>query len=211
MQRQYRNTILTWSIVLLSFLYFLACFGLSKRSEGIFVFLTIPSLLVTATALAINHFGEKKKVILHFIFVSTLYFLLEVIFVNFNLSGKVYARELMGFRLLNVPILMGISGWISIYMGVHLVKKLKINRLKKALIASTLLVFLAWLAEPVGIKLKLWSYEKGFNPLNLLLLFIVYFLLVYYSRTIRFKKKNPIIIYVFIIFILFFITLNLIL
>jgi len=76
---------------------------------------------------------------------------------------------------------------------------------------SALLVLLAWLAEPVGMKLGLWKYKGTFNPLNLLPIFIVNFLAIYFSRLIRFKKKNALVIYVYIIFVLFFIALNLIL
>ncbi len=211
MQKHQRNNILTWSIVLLFFLYIMAIFGLAKRSEGIFVFLTVPSLLITVVALVVNHFGEKEKVILHFIVFSVLLYFIEVLIINFNLTGKSYAKELLGFTFLGVPFIMGISGWISVYMGIHMVKKLKMNRLKKAIIGAAILVLLAWLAEPVGIKLGLWKYNGNFNPLNLLPVFIVNFLAIYFSRLIRFKKKNAIVVYVYMIFILFFIALNLIL
>ena len=211
MQKHQKNSILNWSIVILFFLYLLAVFGLAKRAEGIFVFLSVPTLLITAVILQINHYGERSKVILHCTVFSILLFLLEVIFVHFNLTGKEYAKELLGISIFNVPLIIGFSGWISVYMGVHMVKKLKMNRLKKALMGAVLLVILAWLAEPVGIRLHLWKYNGNFSPLNLLPIFIVNFLAIYFSRLIRFKKKNTLVIYVYLIFMLFFIALNLIL
>ncbi|MEM7162351.1 MAG: hypothetical protein AAF487_07895 [Bacteroidota bacterium] len=215
MRKHQRNQILSWSVALLSFIYILACFGLSKRSEGIFVFLSVPTIAVTAGVLLINHFGEKEKVIAHFFIFSILLFAVEVLFIHFEIFKKEYANELLGTSVFGVPVIIGISRWMSVYIAVHLVKKLKINRLKKALIGAALLIFVAWLAEVVGIRLKLWQYEGnpsiGFNPINLLGLFVVYFVGIMLSRSIRFKKKNPAVIYVYIIFILFFISLSLIL
>ena len=214
MRKHQRIQVLSWSVSLLSFIYLLACFGLSKRAEGIFVFLSVPTIVVTAGILLINHFGERNKVIAHFAIFSIALFFVEVLFLKIGIFQKEYANELLGISVFGVPLIIGISRWMSVYMAVHLVKKLKINRLKKALIGATLMIFVAWLAEVVGIRLKLWTYETnphGFNPINLFGLFIVYFLGVLFSRTIRFKKKNPSVIYIYIIFILFFICLSLIL
>lgn len=211
MRKRRKSTLLTWSIVILVFQYLLAVFVLSKSIDGIFVFLAVPSLVVTAIALGANHIGESQKLITHFIVFSIVFYILEVIQLKMDLFGKSYANDLLGTSFLNVPFVMGVNGWISVYMGVHLVKKLKINRLKKAIVGATLLVILAALADPVGVKLGLWKYQNEFNPLNLLGYFVVYFLMIYFSRLIRFKKKNPIAGAVFLIFILFFISLNLIL
>ena len=196
---------------MLSFQFLLAVFGLSISKEGIFVLLTIPSLLITAIVLIVNHIGERNKVILHFICFTTAFFLLELIIMQFGWFNKTYAQELMGPKILGVPVAIGLSGWISVYMGVHLVKKLKMNRIKKALIGATLLMILSALAEPVGVKLKLWAYEGDFSPVNLFGYFVVYLIMIYSSRAIRFKKKNPAVGPVFLIFILFFICLNLVL
>lgn len=189
----------------------LAVFGLSKSTEGIFIFLTVPSLVITSIILGANHIGERKKVILHFLVFSLIFYLLELVMLKLGTFGKTYAEERLGISFLGVPFIMGISGWISVYMGVHLVKKLKMNRIKKAVIGASLLVILAALAEPVGVKLGLWKYANELNPLNLLGYFVVYVLMIYFSRLIRFKKKNPIVGPLFLIFILFFISLNLIL
>ncbi|NND76748.1 MAG: carotenoid biosynthesis protein [Flavobacteriales bacterium] len=189
----------------------LAIFGLSKSKEGIFVLLTVPSLLTTAIALFVNHIGERNKVILHLVCFTLAFFLIELLIMQFGLFNKTYAKELLGYKFMGVPLVIGLSGWISVYMGVHLVKKLKMNRVKKALIGATLLMILTALAEPVGVKLKLWSYQGELGPLNLFGYFLVYTLMIYFSRLIRFKKKNPIVGPVFIIFVLFFISLNLIL
>ena len=211
MRRTKRNTTLTWSIVLISFQYLLAVFGLSKSIEGIFVLLTIPSLVFTAIVLVINHIGEGTKVALHFICFSLTFFLFELVIMQLGWFNKTYAHELLGPKILEVPVAIGLSGWINVYMGVHLVKKLKMNRIKKALIGATLLMIMSSLAEPVGVKLKLWAYDGDFSPINLFGYFIIYFIMIYSSRAIRFKKKNPAVGPVFIIFMLFFICLNLML
>lgn len=129
-------------------------------------------------------------------------------------SGKIFGEytygSTLGFKLLDVPIMIGINWVILIYaVGVTM----QASRLKsaafKAFAGALVLVLLDFLIEPIAIKFDYWSWTQNSIPLqNYLAWFIVSFGMLGLFNYLKFNKENPAAVVLLGTQFVFFLTLN---
>ena len=74
---------------------------------------------------------------------------------------------------------------------------------------ALLTVFFDWVMEPVAVKLGFWQWEGGVIPFfNYLCWFLISAALLLLFRYLRFDKTNHFAVHLFIIQLLFFLTLR---
>jgi uncharacterized membrane protein len=172
--------------------------------------LTPMNLLLTAFLLFLNHKNFNPSFWLFGLLTFTAGFLAEVLGVHTGLLFGNYAYgKALGFKLWNVPLLIGLNWVILVYcIGSFTHRKFQ-NKLVAALAATALMVALDYLIEPVAMQYDFWSWQNNTVPLkNYLGWFGLAFLLQLFFQLSGTNKNNPLAGWVFAVMATFFLVLN---
>lgn len=125
--------------------------------------------------------------------------------------GNYTYGQTLGFKVADVPLLIGINWFIIVFcVGAVLKKYFKHQRNLKSIIGAFILVIIDVLIEPVAIKFDYWSWQDSIIPLqNFVAWYIVSFLFLRAYYEIDFRKTNKVAGTLLICQTLFFIVLNL--
>jgi putative membrane protein len=176
------------------------------------VSLTPVNLLLTAAAMAVFSQLDRRTVLFALV-VGALGYFVEVLGVW---TGRVFGDysygEVLGFKLLNVPVLIGLNWSMLVFaIGVPL-SRTSLPVWAKVLVGSLAMVALDLLIEPVAIHLGFWNWAQGTIPMqNYLawgLVSAVFFTLFF---LLPLRRENPVARYVLAAQVLFFAGLNLML
>ena len=143
------------------------------------------------------------------------------------LFGDYSYGTVLGYKVQNVPVLIGINWFIIIYcsgISIHTLLMKAIRRVSedngKAPMAlralsviidgATLALFFDWLMEPVAIKLGYWTWNgDGSVPFyNYLCWFVVSILLLSVFHFVKFNKQNKFAVNLLLIQLMFFLLLR---
>lgn len=143
------------------------------------------------------------------------------------LFGDYTYGNVLGFKINNVPVLIGINWFIIIYccgISIHTLLMKTINRVAadtgktpvvlKALSViidgATLAVFFDWLMEPVAVKLGYWTWNgDGSIPMfNYICWFVISLLLLAVFHFAKFNKQNKFAVNLLLIQLMFFLLLR---
>jgi bisanhydrobacterioruberin hydratase len=179
------------------------------------IFLSLGLVLYTAPT-------RHKHFLLFFIICFLVGFFTEVIGVNTGYLFGIYSYGInFGVKWLNVPLLIGVNWFITIYCcctAVHmLMQKLitqssalqKYKALAFVVDAATHALTLDWLMEPVAIRLQFWQWQNGIIPnFNYVCWFLVSALLSGIFYSCKFKKANLFAVHLLMVQVLFFLILR---
>ncbi len=152
---------------------------------------------------------QKDKFIKWFLGVVLLTFVAEVIGTK---TGVIFGRysysNILGFRLMDVPLVIGFN-WVTIILGAILVSVKFIKNIKYIpLVAAIITVLFDLLLEPVATKLFYWSWFNNVIPIKN---FITWFVLSYVASDIfirlEIKIKSDLPIYYLFAQVLFLLLL----
>ncbi|MEP7237862.1 MAG: carotenoid biosynthesis protein [Ferruginibacter sp.] len=152
----------------------------------------------------------------------------EIVGINTGiLFGDYTYGNVLGLKVKNVPVLIGINWFIIIYccgISIHTLLMKAITRIAadtgknpmalKALSViidgATLAVFFDWLMEPVAVKLGYWVWNgDGSIPmLNYICWFVVSLLLLICFHFAKFNKQNKFAVNLLLIQLMFFLLLR---
>lgn len=150
----------------------------------------------------------------------------EIIFIsNPYLFGSYQFGKSLGPLIKQVPWVIGLNWFLIIYsvgifthrMYALVEKKLppdnllpkNVQRFSIVVDGAFVAVFLEWLMEPVAIKMGYWTWENDEIPVsNYVTWYIVSALLLLFFELLPFNKNNRFAIHLFILQILFFLTLR---
>lgn len=169
-----------------------------------------------------------NKAFIAFVCVSfTVGMVTEIIGVNTGyLFGKYWYSNTMGFKILNVPLLIGVQWFVTIFccgiavnqLHEWLQKKYEIQGLMisptiqflSLIIDGALLAtFFDFIMEPIAIHLNYWQWQNNAIPFyNYVCWFIISLLLLVAFRFLPFNKHNQFAIHLLIIQSLFFLILR---
>lgn len=156
-------------------------------------------------------------------------YLVEVIGVNTGLLfGNYNYGNLMGVKFFNVPLLIGLQWFVTIYCCgtiVNFISKWSLKKLREMgeeekartktfslssfMDAALLATFFDYLLEPVAQKLDYWQWQNNNIPVfNYACWFVISFMLMVLFHQFKFNKLNRFAIHLFIIQSLFFIAIN---
>ena len=152
----------------------------------------------------------------------------EIIGVNTSaLFGSYQYGNVLGPKVMNVPLIIGINWFIIIYccgISVHTLLMKIINRmpvtenttpqalkvLSIIIDGATLAVFFDWLMEPVAVKLDYWHWNgDGSVPFyNYICWFIISVLLLTIFHFCKFEKQNKFAVNLLLVQFMFFLVLK---
>jgi putative membrane protein len=202
--------------------------GLLYFDKNFFLAATPFNLLLSFALLV---WTQQEKNINFFLFMLICFaagIAVEVIGVNTGiLFGEYTYGDVLGYKVRNVPVLIGVNWFIIIYccgIGIHTLLMKAINRIAadtgkspmalKALSVivdgATLAVFFDWLMEPVAVKLGYWIWNgDGTIPIfNYISWFIISLVLLTAFHFIKFNKQNKFAVNLLLIQLMFFLLLR---
>jgi uncharacterized membrane protein len=188
---------------------------------------TYINLLLMASLLLLTHPVKNKKIFAFFIIAFITGFTAEILGVNTGLVFGAYSYgNILGTKLLNVPLIIGINWFIIIYctgMITQAYEKYMLRKINERgiiinkqmmgasfIIDATFLVFMFdWIMEPVAVKLGYWRWENNTIPLyNYISWIIISAGLLTVFRRLNQDKPNIFAVHLFIIQVLFFLILR---
>jgi bisanhydrobacterioruberin hydratase len=191
-----------------------------------FIQATPVTLLLMFILLIINQRKPYRYFIL-FVFIAFFTGLaVEMMGVNTGiLFGDYKYGIVLGYKVNNVPWLIGINWFIIVYCAgclTHLLEEKLINRSGMGMVlskriqtisflldAAMLITFFDWLMEPVAVKLGYWKWGSDDIPdFNYMCWFFISLLLLFIFRKLPFNKHNMFAVHLFIIQVLFFLILR---
>lgn len=173
--------------------------------------LTPMNLLLTNLLLFINHKQFNRP---FFLFAGTTFlvsFLAEVIGVHTGLLFGEYAYGgALGFKLWNVPLLIGLNWVMLVYCAGAVARKWFKNYLAAALTGATLMTLLDYLIEPVAMQYDFWTWQNHHIPaFNFVCWFGLALLLQLLFQKLEIDRTNPLAPLVLLTQTAFFLVLNL--
>jgi len=184
--------------------------GLQTEYRDWFLLMTPFNLLLSFALLMLHHRHWKNSFIL---FVGVTFLVgygIEVTGVHTGWPfGEYRYGETLGFKLWEVPLLIGVNWVMLIYASGIVVQGLRAHRLVKALLAAVMMVLLDYLIEPVAIAYDFWSWDQHDVPfINYLGWFGVALPLCLLFQYLPFAKANKVAAMLFLIQVIFFGILN---
>ncbi len=184
--------------------------GLLSEYKELFLKLTSINLLISFIIVLLNQKEKNKHFILFCCIVFDLGFIIELIGVKTGfIFGNYNYGETLGFKLFDIPLIIGINWLLLIYCTGVMIEKVSENSITKSTIGALLLVFLDLLIEPVAIKYDFWAWENGIIPLqNYVAWFLISFIFLIIFNKLNFGKNNFVAKIFLAVQLIFFIVLN---
>lgn len=181
-------------------------------TRPIMLWLTPYVLLATGVIIFFTVIKRNQlKVFIYFVFCGLFAFISEVIGVKYGiLFGNYYYGETLGFKILSVPVIIGIN-WMVILAGSISFSAI-ITKNKAAIIfLSTIFVLIFdYLMEPVAMYFNYWNWENGTVPFSNYLtwgIIIFIFTSIYVLKRFAMNSKMP--AFLFAVQLIYFLALNL--
>lgn len=126
--------------------------------------------------------------------------------------GSYTYGDVLGFKLLGVPLIIGMN-WVLVILGAVLIAQhLSENPFIAAAVAGLLAVLFDLVLEPVAISLNYWRWERGAPPLeNYCAWYVLAFVMALIYRIFNVASSSNLPQYYFVIQLLFFLMMNLVL
>ncbi len=167
------------------------------------------TLLLTCFVFLIHCPLADKKFILAFFSIAFLGYIVEVIGVKTGLIfGKYSYGNGLGFKLLDVPLIISINWAMLICAGIRIVSGIFVNKITVLVVAALLVTGIDLLIEQVAPKLDFWQFEGELPSLHNYLGWIgVAFFTSYFFYPIIIKGNRSISLIILILQIIFFTSL----
>lgn len=196
------------------FLYFLILVYISGSigfvvNPSFFSPFTPYTLLLTCFVFLIHSPLADKKFIIAFFSIAFLGFIIEVVGVKTGLIfGKYSYGDGLGYKFLNVPLVISINWAMLICAGIKVVSRIFANKITVLVVAALLVTLIDLLIEQVAPKLNFWQFEGGLPDLQNYLSWIgvAFFTSYFYYPTII-KGNRSVSLIILILQIIFFTSL----
>jgi bisanhydrobacterioruberin hydratase len=202
--------------------------GLLYFDKTFFLAATPFNLLLCFALLIWTQRDKNKFFFLFLLLCLAIGVVVEIIGINTGIIfGDYTYGNVLGYKVKNVPLLIGVNWFIIIYccgISIHTLLMKAINRIAadsgkapmalKALSViidgATLAVFFDWLLEPVAVKLGYWVWNgDGEIPMfNYICWFVVSLLLLSVFHFAKFNKQNKFAVNLLLIQLMFFLLLR---
>jgi bisanhydrobacterioruberin hydratase len=182
-----------YSLLVLIVFHVVGIGGLLSPYKHLFLLLTPLNLILSGLLLWINHTSPTKTWVYFVVFTFTLGFLMEYLGANFGfLFGDYSYGETLGFKLWNVPLIIGLNWILIIYSVATTLDSTSLPVWAKIFLGSCLAVFMDWLIEPIAIQFDFWNWDGTEIPLQNYsgwMLTSLVMLSAYYLWRVRAKNK----------------------
>ncbi len=153
-----------------------------------------------------------KRFIGFLAFCFSIGFVAELIGVHTGLLfGSYHYGENLGVKVFEVPIIIGLNWGILVVISASLVERFQMSVYFKVLLATTLMVFLDFLMEPIANDLDFWHWRNDQIPLyNFVCWFVISLILQYfYFNFNKLAESNRVFNVLYTVMVVFFSLLNL--
>jgi len=212
MPKEQKDKFLFVSILVLAIIHLAGIIGIHSSYRELFLAFSPVNLIISCILLFLNHKGFTKAFGIFCLIIFASGFIIEAIGVHTGIIfGNYKYGNTLGIQFLNVPVIIGLNWLMLIYsVGVICNRFYNSSALLKSLFGAIMLVFLDFFLEPVAIKYDFWSWNKIVIPFqNYIAWYIFSFLMLLLFYSFNFKKDNKLAAPLFIIQLVFFITLAL--
>ena len=153
---------------LLFLFYSVGIIGISiSEFRNQIVALTPLNLLITAVLLIWGNGVYNSKLIYAVCITILLGYVVEVLGVASGiLFGEYQYGQTLGWKLMDVPIIMGVNWLILSFSSLGIIGKITSNSFLKVIMASLIMVVLDVLIEPIAIKLDFWTWADVNVPVQ---------------------------------------------
>ncbi|HEX8348323.1 MAG TPA: carotenoid biosynthesis protein [Hymenobacter sp.] len=186
--------------------------GLAFSQDPSFYLQFVPlNLLLTMLLLLAFQVDRSAAFIVFCITVAAVSFFVEVAGVQTGrLFGQYEYGNVLGWKWMSVPLLIGLNWLMLTYMAGVLSCYLRVPGFVRALAAAVLVVGMDICIEPVAVHYNFWTWQYDVIPMqNFKAWFALALILqVYFNRT-YFVKRNPLVPFVYLLQLLFFFGLGL--
>ncbi len=200
-------------VPILVFYYLVGLTGIIvPATRSLFIRVTPFSLLMSIFLLYLFHDRYNIRFWLTSLLIFSIGFLVEAVGVKTGiLFGAYQYGEILGIKLMNTPLLIGVNWLMLIYCATYIAGKYVEPLYYRSIVAGTLMVVYDFVLEPAAIRLDMWSWAGGAVPLqNYLAWFIIAFVLSYLAGRLQLvARQNKLAFPLFFIQMLFFIVLDL--
>jgi bisanhydrobacterioruberin hydratase len=140
-----------------------------KPTKLIFQILT-PFHLLAVVIFLFSAQKIDKRLVIYILGIALMGFSIEYLGVKTGILFGVYDYDkTLGFKVMEVPPLIGVNWLIMVYIGTitgfHIFKE-KSNRLLIALFCGLSITAIDYFVEPVATKTDMWTWEGGSPPLQ---------------------------------------------
>ena len=200
------------SYILLFLFYFVGvlCIGMGLKPD--LVELSWFNLVATGLIVFLNRTEKGSKFLLFSGVVFLAGLLVEIIGVATGFPfGSYYYGNSLGWKIWEVPLVLGLNWWILVYGSIHLAKVITKHRLIQIILAPALMLGLDTLIEPLCETLDFWYWKNSVIPFeNYVSWYIISIVLIgLYFSIYKASKINYMAVVAFVIQVLFFLLLNL--
>jgi putative membrane protein len=167
------------------------------------------TLLLTCFVFLIHSPLSDKKFIFAFFSIAFLGYIIEVIGVKTGfIFGKYSYGNGLGYKLLDVPLIISINWAMLICAGIRIVSSIFTNKKTVLVVAALLVTGIDLLIEQVAPKLDFWQFESGLPSLHNYLGWIgVAFFIAYFFYPTIIKGNRTVSLIILILQITFFTSL----
>lgn len=198
-----------YAILLIMSMHIAGSIGLQLDiTRNLFEQLVPFNLIVSALLLLVFHEDWNKSFIYFIIIAFFTGYFVEVAGVQTGIIfGEYQYDTALGFKFLDVPLLIGVNWFILVYATGITSNFLHKNLLLKSVLGASIMTALDYFIEPVAIEYHFWHWESEIIPLqNYFAWFIIAFVLHIFFNLLLFSKKNKVATPILIAQILFFIS-----
>lgn len=205
---RFKTTIL---ITVLIIFYTVGIVGLSIEAyRESFLALSFMNLALSFVILLIGRFKQTSSFYGFIVFAFLLGMLVEWIGVHTGiLFGDYKYGENLGFKLFEVPFIIGINWVMLTLISAAVVQYIKWHWILKAISAAFLMLVLDILIEPVAINSDYWIWNGEIPLSNFVTWFIIALLLQLVYFKFKLAEKNKVAVSLYLLQLLFFLILNL--
>lgn len=163
------------AVFLLIIFYSVGILGLSiPEWQWLFIILTPFNLLLTLGLLFWGNDVFTNEFINISLGIMLFGYLIEVIGVSTGiLFGEYWYGEALGFKLLDVPLMIGVN-WLILSVGSYSIFQSYIsNKIILAIASASLMVILDVIIEPIAVHLDFWQWQGGEIPLQNYIMWLI--------------------------------------
>lgn len=176
-------------------------------------FLILTPLNLLLTGVIVTYFHKQKKmggeIILLIVFMLGVIF--EILGVKTGLLfGEYEYGDTLGFKVLDVPLIIGMNWLVLGYAFGAIVKRfLKVSKIFSIVIAASAMVLLDVMIEPIAIRYDYWSWQLGEVPLlNYLGWFMIALLVQFLLQKLELQKLYKLCLLIIVSQMIFFLVLS---